>query len=112
MQNYTKILPPDITGLETIALLAPVMLPLLLCLVIIGIFATYIAKKKGYSGSILIWAWVPVLNIYGLIMILGLPNLFLRARVDAVAAKLIPPGSPRPEHEPRPGKLKNRHGGI
>lgn len=70
-------------------------IPLFMGLVVVGLYASYLARKKGYSGTILIWAWVPVLNIYGLMMFMGLPDLVVRARIDALAAKLAPPSSAR-----------------
>lgn len=57
----------------------------------VSLLAARIAKKKGYSGTMLLWVWVPVANIYGLIMFTGLPNLQTRAKADALAERLTLP---------------------
>ncbi|SBV94989.1 hypothetical protein KL86DPRO_10793 [uncultured delta proteobacterium] len=57
----------------------------------ISLFAARIAKKKGYSGRVLLWAWIPLINIYGLVMFTNLPDLHVRAKADALAARLAPP---------------------
>lgn len=93
MSDHTNALPPDITGLETVTVLGLGLIPL----IFIGLFATYLARKKGYSGLILVWAWVPVLNIYGLLLFVGLPDLFMRAKVDALAVRLLPPNRKTPD---------------
>ena len=57
----------------------------------VSLFAARTAKKKGYSGAKLLWAWIPILNIYGLVMFAGLPDLHTRAKADELAARLTPP---------------------
>ena len=92
---------------EAAAVLGFGMIPLIIGLVIIGLFATYIARRKGYSGKIIIWAWLPFLNIYGLLMFVGLPDLVLHGKMDrllgsgqrhadATAQNFPPSEGPRP----------------
>ncbi len=60
-------------------------------LLIVSLDATCLAKKKGYSGHILFWAWIPLVSVYGLFLFATLPDLHVRARVDVLAARLVPP---------------------
>ncbi len=99
-----------IGGHEAITMPVMSMLPLVAALFAISFLATYLARKKGYSGSILIWAWIPVLNVYGLVLFAGLPSLFVRARMDALAVRLAPPAAKsrgrQPERNRRPIPLR------
>lgn len=60
-------------------------------MITVSLFTVRIAKKKGYSGRVLLWALVPIVNVYGLVMFAGLPDLHVRAKADALAARLAPP---------------------
>ncbi|MCC8193565.1 MAG: hypothetical protein LIP28_02835 [Deltaproteobacteria bacterium] len=57
----------------------------------VSLLAARKAVRKGYSGSKLLWAWIPIANIYGLVMFSGLPDLTNRAKADALATRLAPP---------------------
>ena len=69
----------------------PGFFPFVIAMLAVSLAAARIAKKKGYSGARLLWAWVPLLNIYGLVMFSGLPDLHARAKADALAVRLTPP---------------------
>lgn len=78
-------------GLDAAFLAGAVFAFLVAAVVPIGCFASRIAREKGYSGGILIWAWLPIVNVFGLMMFVGMPNLAARAKIDALATKLTPP---------------------
>ena len=84
---HIGLLLPDAPAFDRTGLLL-----LAVVLIAVSLLATYLARKKGYSGSILIWAWLPLVNIYGLLMIAGLPDLALRAKIESLTAKTASPG--------------------
>jgi hypothetical protein len=57
-------------------------IPLLIASVIFGYFNHYLARKKGYSGIILVLAWLPVVNFATCYIFIGLPDLILHRKID------------------------------
>ena len=58
----------------------------------ISLFAVRLAKRKGYSGPILVWAWIPGANVCAFMLCARLPDRRARERMDALAARLARPG--------------------
>lgn len=86
----------DIMGHDGLgaALLAGAVLVLLAAAVVpVGRLASFIAREKGYSGRILVLAWLPGVNICALLILMNMPDPAARAKIDALAVKLTPPSA-------------------
>lgn len=80
-------------ALESVLFLAPGMAAFLVISVVAGVCALRVARRKGYSGSVLFWAWLPVGNICALAAFCAMPDLTLRAKIESLTAKTAYPAS-------------------
>ncbi|MDR3358632.1 MAG: hypothetical protein LBN96_07255 [Desulfovibrio sp.] len=48
-----------------------------------GVLLQYLAKKKGYGWPMLLWAWVPLINVsIGFLIFAILPDKSLHEKID------------------------------
>lgn len=69
-----------------------------------GVRAVRVARRKGYSGRELFWAYCPLLNIIALLFFRTMPDRVLHARLKSLTAKTAHPDSVR-ERFPDPDSL-------
>lgn len=58
------------------------LLPLLIMSVLLGIIPFYLGVKKGYTWPFLGWAWVPIANMFIILLFVGLPDKNLHKKID------------------------------
>lgn len=67
---------------ETSVILIPMIFfgVLTLC---VGVILHYVAKRKGYGWPMLLWAWIPVINLsVGFLVFAALPDQKLHEKID------------------------------
>ena len=65
------------------------LVPLIIVYIPCAFICRYLAKMKGYNTyKALVWGLIPIINMYVILLYIGLPDNILRARLDLLKAEI------------------------
>ena len=74
-------------------------IPLIIVTLAFSAIAEYLLRQKGYSGALRILAWIPLINAYAMLLIVGLPDKKLHDKIDALLRHYERKGAPDETHK-------------